>query len=109
MPLLVGHKGQKQGSEHSSRPKPHLAPLALESPFNASLPELHTPVTFAGYTELRCVLQVLLLIWEGQLPHGNQAHWGMDSTQQSSRSFRACPEDGRLPSVLLGNTNRIPA
>jgi hypothetical protein len=29
----------------------------------------------------RCVLQVLL-IWGGQLPHGNQAHWGMDSTRQ---------------------------
>ena len=27
-------------------------------------------------------LQVLLLIWEGRLPQGNQAHWGVDSTQQ---------------------------
>ena len=44
--------------------------------------KLNTAVTFAGYTGVRCVLQVLLLIWEGRLPHGNQAHWGMDSTQQ---------------------------
>jgi hypothetical protein len=32
--------------------------------------------------------EVLLLIWEGQIPHGNQAHWGMDSTQQPFSNCR---------------------
>ena len=44
--------------------------------------EANASVTFACYIQARCVLQVLLLIWEGRLPHWNQAHWGMDSTQQ---------------------------
>ena len=49
---------------------------ALESAFTPNQPKLNTPVTFACYTVLRCVLQVLLLIWEGQPPRGCQAHWG---------------------------------
>jgi len=42
-------------------------------------PKLNIPVTSACYTVLRCVQQVLLLIWEGQLPHGNQAHHGLNA------------------------------
>jgi hypothetical protein len=38
------------------------------------------------WSPLRC--EVLLLIWEGRLPHGNQAHWDMDSTQQLQRLLR---------------------
>ena len=48
---------------------------------------LTLPVTLGCYSVVRCVLQVLLPIWEGQLPHGNQAHWGMDSTEQLCLHF----------------------
>ena len=38
--------------------------------------EANAFVAFARYTQLRCVLQVLLLIWEGQLLHANTMPMG---------------------------------
>jgi hypothetical protein len=52
---------------------------------------LALPSHFACYTNVRCVLQVLLLIWEGRLPLGNQAHWGMDASTQRSSLPENCP------------------
>ena len=40
--------------------------------FHVQSGKLNSPVTSACHAVTRCALQVLLLIWEGQLPQGNQ-------------------------------------
>jgi len=63
---------------HLERPSDLTPPgsqIAPESaPTKQQSEKFDTPVTFACYTEANRLLQLLLLIWEGRLPHGNQAH-----------------------------------
>ena len=63
-------------------------------------------VTFACYT-VSAASEVLLLIWEGQSPHGCQAHWGR--TQRSRDvSFSPCHGMPASRPFKIGNLQTYP-